>query len=340
MKKLLKPACFAFYFLMLLVFFGGGLYYAGWIEAGKNQGLAGGAIVLGWGVMFGGLAFLLSFVIVYFLAIKWVIRLNWILLVVLLVTWGYTYYQFKQRNLPQHDNIESTQPKPATTTKALMITSVPFTATRNAIFRDSKNTMNRMFSSETSAQTRLPIGFFKPNFYNHSTLYFYGNVTPKKGVTQQLPQDSLALGKDDYGDFKLISAPPYLLPEHMNLSFGILYFKALSIGHDFVIIEVNSKTGQVATVPKHTGDLYYWPAFLLRANSISFINNESQTVKIKPIDHASEVPVAFSDMRPLQVKNEWIQVQLKDNAQRTVGTGWIRWQKEGRLLIEYSLPNL
>ena len=35
------------------------------------------------------------------------------------------------------------------------------------------------------------IGFFKPNFYENPSLYFYGNVNLEKGLTEHLPMDSV-----------------------------------------------------------------------------------------------------------------------------------------------------
>lgn len=98
MKKNFKPACLLFNILCLLVFFIIGLYFAGWIEAGKNQGLAGGAIVLGWGVLFAGIAFAASFFLTYRLMHKTIVAANWILLALLLIGYGITHYRFVQRD--------------------------------------------------------------------------------------------------------------------------------------------------------------------------------------------------------------------------------------------------
>jgi len=46
MKTIRKPARIAFYLLILLPFFALGSYFAQYIEAGKGQKLAGGAIVV------------------------------------------------------------------------------------------------------------------------------------------------------------------------------------------------------------------------------------------------------------------------------------------------------
>lgn len=116
MKKLLKPANIAFYILMLLVFFVLGLFFAAFIEAGKNQGLAGGAIVLGYGVLFGGIGFIGSFFLAYLLKVSIIKKLNWLLLIVLLGTWGYKYNEFTQRDKLQEEESKKFKPAPTTPT--------------------------------------------------------------------------------------------------------------------------------------------------------------------------------------------------------------------------------
>jgi hypothetical protein len=75
-KKLFTPANIAFYVLMGIAFFIAGIFYANMIEAGKDQMLAGGAIVLGWGVLFGGIAFIASIFIAYYTSAQIIKRLN------------------------------------------------------------------------------------------------------------------------------------------------------------------------------------------------------------------------------------------------------------------------
>jgi len=97
MKKLLKPANIAFYFLMLFFFFMVGMYVAGLLEVGKNQGLAGGAIVLGWGVLFAAIAFVSSFFIAHIVTHKKIVRLNWLLLFLLIIVYAITHYRYLER---------------------------------------------------------------------------------------------------------------------------------------------------------------------------------------------------------------------------------------------------
>ncbi|SMO49556.1 hypothetical protein SAMN06265379_1028 [Saccharicrinis carchari] len=112
MKKLLKPASIAFYLLMFVLFFIVGVYVPILIGAGKNQMLAGGAIILGWGVMFAGIAFIASFFIVYYVPHKIIVKLNWLFLILLAISYGITHLRYLQRNKKrQQEQRETGQPQ-------------------------------------------------------------------------------------------------------------------------------------------------------------------------------------------------------------------------------------
>jgi len=85
MKDFFKPSKLLFYVLTTLVFFFLGMVFAGITDAGKGQGLAGGAIVLSYGVISAGLAFLVSIFSATSLSSGTVVRLNKILLLVFAV---------------------------------------------------------------------------------------------------------------------------------------------------------------------------------------------------------------------------------------------------------------
>jgi hypothetical protein len=309
---------------MLLAFFIIGLYYAAYVDAGKGAGLAGGAIVVGYGIMFGGIAFIASFFIAHFLEISKIKIINWVLLALILGTWGYKFYQFQQRDtLQEKENIpyqnKNTTPTP---------TTEPVSA--NLVMKLENN----------ASSNKLGLGFFKPNFFEHPTLYFYGNITLGKAVNQHTPQDSLALGRDQFGDFKPVSAPPWLWPEAMNQQFGHLYFKVIAVGRDFITVEGNSKTAQKTILAKRQGQLLYWPEFLLSTSSIQFLEGKEQAPKIKPLDNASKINTSFVYMTTLQIEGDWALVLLKDKKNQDVDQGWIRWKKDGLLLINYTIPNI
>ncbi|MEQ9300648.1 MAG: hypothetical protein RIF33_18905 [Cyclobacteriaceae bacterium] len=57
----------------------------------------------------------------------------------------------------------------------------------------------------------------------------------------------------------------------------------------------------------------------------------------RALDHASEVSVDYSLLTPIMVKGEWIKAALVNEDYRKVAEGWIRWIKEGKWQIRYSL---
>lgn len=196
MKKLLKPANICFYILMLLVCFSVGLFVAGAIGAGKNQGLAGGAIVVGYGFIFGVLGFIASFFIAFAVNIKSIIKMNWVLLIILICTFGFTYYKFSHRDKLQNE--ESDKFKPAPTAPA-----------KNKISMVAYQTSEKPVSPQQSTEAFMEIGFFKPNYCEYPGLYFYGGVNPAKEPMEHTPMDSVVFTKNQYNNPTTTYAPPW-----------------------------------------------------------------------------------------------------------------------------------
>lgn len=320
MKNFFKPARIAFYILMLLTFFIIGLYFASWIGAGKNQGLAGGAIVLGYGILFGGIAFITSFFIAYQIKHKLIIRMNWVLLLLLVTAYGITHYQYLER-LNKQEEQRDFKDVPPTETK-----------TEPTALLDLNETIGIINSEEKE----MGIGFFIPNFHEHRTLYFYGGVNLEKGLTEHMPQDSIVFTLDENQNYTTTYAPPWLVPAQLKLDYGIIHFKALGVGHDFVMVETNAKDNRKSYLNKNKGTLVAWPEYILSMNSVEPIDKSSQKIHIKPLDHAGEVQAEFDIITPLLVKGEWLYGILQKDDRTETGKGWIRWCKEGNILITYS----
>ena len=85
MRNVFKLASFLFYALSLICFFFIGLFIAKYTGAGENQGLAGGAIVLFYGIVTAGIALIVSVFAAYSLKLNYIITLNKILGALLLV---------------------------------------------------------------------------------------------------------------------------------------------------------------------------------------------------------------------------------------------------------------
>ena len=111
---MLKPRSFLLYFLGLITCFFIGLSYAGLVEAGKHQGLAGGAIVLGYGVVASGIGLILALFAAWKANGKTVFRLNIILALCILAFITYVHFKYQERqDAKQQENLgleQSTTP--------------------------------------------------------------------------------------------------------------------------------------------------------------------------------------------------------------------------------------
>ena len=329
MKKLLKLANIGFYILMLLVCFVLGLYFAEAIDAGKNQGLAGGAIVLGYGVLFGGIGFIASFFIAYYATTKVIININFLLLLVLLVMWSYKYYQFKQGDKLQKEESEKFNPPPTTPTEQTEPLGMAY----------YKNDVSHLLTVKKDFEKNgeMGMGFFEPNYYESPVLYFYGNLNLEKSLMDHSTHDSITFRRNEHNQFEIATAPPYLVPEIMKLDYDRLYFKIISVTEDFIEVIVNSTNGQTSNVDRRAGQVIYWPEFLLSMHSVEFFPNSEEKVRVRSFENSGEVNTPHEFMRAVQIKDEWMQVLLLDGNFKTVGKGWIQWKRNGKLLVMYNL---
>ncbi len=328
---MLKPYGFLMYFLAIVAFFFVGVTYAGIIEAGKNQMLAGGAIVLGYGVMgsFAGLC--LALFVAYRSGRKTIIRINIILLVSILSFWAYytVKYQKRQKEKQEQNRQEMEQREK---TRPVAPEAVP------AKFSSSAGIASfTSFSSRKQNIEFMGLGMFSPDFGEKKTLYFYGNINHEKPLDEHLPYDSITFKRDEYNNIAIATAPPWLNPAHLKLDYGIFIFKVKTVFREFVEIEVNTANGQSSFVSLYDGNISYWPEFILKVHSVEFLHPATQKVKIKPLDHAGEVSAEFSIMQPVAVRQDWLMVTLMDSDYKKIGEGWVKWRMNGQLLLNYSL---
>lgn len=316
MKNLFRPACLLLYFLTLVAFFFGGMTMAALTGAAKGQGLAGGAIVLFYGVIAAGVAFVFALILCYSITDKAVKIINWSLLGLIIIVAGLMKYNSDERQSERELKQENKN--------------------YNFYFNDSE-IQTVVFNNLTDDETQTGLGFFKPNFFEKPVMYFYGQPNPEKSIQEHSPTDSIVTAQAELGGFEITNAPPWLVPEHLKLDYDILYFKIISLGRDLIEVEVNSTNGQTGYMDRSAGEVILWPEFFLRVNSVEFIDPVNQKVRHNNVDHSSEVVTKYELMRPLLIQNEWMQVELYDDSYNAVGKGWVRWRADGKLLISYSL---
>ncbi|WP_339925021.1 hypothetical protein [uncultured Cyclobacterium sp.] len=311
MKKALKGSSFLFYFLTITVFFILGGLFSSYMGVGKNQGLAGATIVFGYALLYALGALILAIVLAGRLKTTAIIYLNialFLVLAILLILGYLRHLEIEEKkDLPQQ---KESPPKP--TAPALSIRYLTF-----------ENGMGQ--------------GFFSPSFTENSTLYFYSPSEPKAWNGIGEPIDSLVFTKTLQGQYDIQYAPAYFLPEILKLDYDWLMIKVLTSGKYMLEVEINQQTGQSVLIDKFSGDLIYWPEFILNINSVEIQKEYPQKIRIKPLDKASENVTAYAFLQPVAVRGDWLKVNLTNSDFSTIGQGWIKWKSGDRLIVRYNL---
>lgn len=311
MHHSLKPASLLFYLLAAICLFFTGAFLAGITGQAENQGLAGGAIILFYGIIGGGIGFFGAILWAGSLTVARLKKINLGLGILLLIFLAISAWLFYQKN----------------------------TKTKESF--NIKNTdANTLLISNTGSHEELvtaDMGFFKPHFFELEKLYFYDRPDFEHSILEQLPADSLTFEITENGGFRINAAPPWLNPAQYKPDYEVLLFEVIGVSRDFVGIIVNGRNGMIRYVDRKAGDFLSWPDFLLQVSSIEPLEPETNPLKIKPLDHASPVDEEFDFIRPLLVQGDWVYGKLLKNDLTENGKAWIRWKNRNQLLIKYSL---
>ncbi|MFL0354661.1 hypothetical protein [Xanthomarina sp. GH4-25] len=339
-----KPYSFLMYFLAIITSFFVGLTYASIVEAGKGQMLAGGAIVFGYGVIGAFLGLIIAIFITVKTNRKLIIKLN--LFLALAIVAFFSYYTIKYQKLQKVKEKEKLEQENQRQEKRLKknLTAPVMEAKPNHdkeissinYIRAKQLAMLNKKADFSQDNSEMGLGMFSPNMYENKTLYFYGNINYEKTINDHTPYDSITFRFDKYNNIEIATAPSWLVPMHLKLDYGILFFKVKTIIRDFIEVEVNTTNGQSSYVSPSQGTVKFWPEFLLQVHSIEFLNPETQEAKSRPFEYSDRVNIAFKIMQPIAIKQDWILVALKDNNYHKVGTGWVKWRENGKLLVRYS----
>ncbi|HAE35933.1 MAG TPA: hypothetical protein DCG22_09085 [Bacteroidetes bacterium] len=179
------------------------------------------------------------------------------------------------------------------------------------------------------------LGMFRPAWFEQPVLYLYGPVEYNKTSQDHTPVDSIVFQVEDGGGVNIISAPPYLVPEHLKLDYDVLWFRVIGITGGFLEVIVNSTNGQTAYIRKDQGSFLYWPEFLTTISTVEPV--AGNPLRIKPLDHASEVETEFAFLHAVAARDEWLMVELLDSDLNKISTAWLKWRNSERMLLTWSL---
>lgn len=210
-----------------------------------------------------------------------------------------------------------------------------FILIRNKKARKAQRKMAHVsFASFQDGNNEMGLGMAQPNFYQNEVVYFY-RPNLEKAVNEHLPIDSLVFSRSELGH-ELTYAPSWFYPVHLKMDYEILFLKVISQTKDWVQVIVNEQTQMKAWLSKHDVKIVQWPDFILATSSVKPID-EYVTLKVKPLDHAGDLSKKGSFYRAIEVRNEWLRVEILDEKFKKQGMGWLRWRKNGKLLITYDL---
>jgi hypothetical protein len=316
-----------FYILMTGTFFIAGLYLAGWYYSDQILGLEGGATILVWGLAFGGIAFILALFLSRIFGQKVLIKLNLGLLFLLLGLIGYAFILFRQNQTKQQGHRLSDSSN-------LHKEQTSFWPVGKFVANEEENYSTSWIYHEGESSG---MGFFAPDFYSNRVCYFYGDPNFEKTISDHTPIDSMNFIQNANNQFEIATAPPWLVPEVMKLDYDLLYFKIISLSHEFVEIVVNKHTHQTAFVDRSDGKIILWPEFLLSVHSVEFIDKNKEKIHVRPFEASAINSSSYQFLQPIRIRAEWMEVALIDDTYTKVGKGWIRWQRDNKLTVMYNL---
>ncbi len=195
-----------------------------------------------------------------------------------------------------------------------------------------------MFTADQAGENPVGIGFAKPHLADGKRIYFYNLPSIDALPGDAKPFDSIVLKKGQY-HFEISYAPPWFFPESMKLDYGFLFLRMITVSKNWIEVVVNRQTGLTHWMAAEDAEFIDWSTFLLNVYDVELIDPEANPVRIKPLANAAilATPSDRFSLRPLAIRGEWIMVPTLGLADRIQPYGWIRWRKDDKLLIRYSL---
>lgn len=185
-------------------------------------------------------------------------------------------------------------------------------------------------------QDELGEGFFTPNTAQFEILPLY-DIPNSRAGSQERPTDSITFVMRNGHAEGIAYAPKNFNPYHEKLDYGVFILTVKRLGRDFTEIVIDETTGTTAYVHTYSGNFMTWGEFLLNCHSVEFID-KNQKIFDHPMVKSAGRLVNPANFRPRYIMGDWMEVEILASNYTTVkGKGWIRWKKDGKLLINYNL---
>jgi len=203
-----------------------------------------------------------------------------------------------------------------------------------------------LFLSLTSkGQTTLGIGLVSINFNDKTVLHFYNDPTDKEPVkTIEFFNDS-----NNWNIRNLNKQIEWLRPEVLWLDYSSFVFRCKSKSENWYQVIVNNDTGKSLWIKKDSFIVFSgWENFLKGMFGIARLRDTKQKIRKSPNDTAQEInyDCKYDCFQVKSMKGDWIEIFSTDDCDDGTDTkcgiiksGWIRWRKGNKLLIEYFVTS-
>lgn len=190
----------------------------------------------------------------------------------------------------------------------------------------------------SSDQIEMGIGMAQVHLNAGQSVYFYNKPTGKQLGEQLSPIDSVTFEATSHG-IEIASAPPWLAPERLKLDYQLFHFLVKAQHQSYLQVVVNKTNGKTAWMSRSQLHYQDWSSFLLGASAIQPLDWDNNPLRIKPLTHAPPLLDidAQSILQPLTIEGQWMEVKILDHDHQEIGKGWLRWRSNTELLITYDL---
>lgn len=198
-------------------------------------------------------------------------------------------------------------------------------------------------SARAQPEGAAGVGIVQPTLDPERPLYFYPAPEPGGVPGGVQPTDSVTFAESPHF-VGIATAPPWFAPEGMKLDYDLLWLRAETLTRNFIEVVVNAGeprprfTPRTAWVDRHAVHFRPWAEFLLDVYSVETLEPADNPLRSAPaMDAPERGPTIDLPLRPLAIQGEWMRVEGADAREVGLPTGWIRWWRDGRLLVSFSL---
>lgn len=179
------------------------------------------------------------------------------------------------------------------------------------------------------------IGMVKIPVQEENPLYLFASIDD---VITGVPEDSLVFKWD--GKSHLIAhQPAELSPDALYPSYEICLQRALIIRDSAIGVLKSGRPDQVWWLHHEAVSFLPWDQFWPGVAAVFPRDLEANPIVVSPNDSPDNIIDVHREdiLRPVEIKESWMQVDIFNSEFDQTGTGWLKWRNEDELLISYDL---